>query len=450
MSIDTTPTAQVTHIDPNALTLETNVRSEAALTPEFISSIKQYGILTPILVQRDETGALRVRSGQRRTLGSIEAGQHTIPAYVVEATGDEGRRIIEQMIENDQRTSLNDTDRAAAFQQLSLIGLTASQIARKTGTKKERVNAALVVVASPTASAALSAHNLTLEEAAVLAEFESDDEAIATLSQTLAEQPEMFAHQVQILRDDRDRALLTADLLASLAEAGVTVIERPAYDDRKAKALTDITDPATEGNGPITPDEHATCPGHAAYLITGWDDPAVRYACTDVTGNGHLARYSNAPATPTPTTPEQAAEQTAERRLVLANNKAWRAAESVRRDWIAGFTKRRTAPKDAAVFIAQALSTVTSAIDKASMQSAHRTACTWLGVADRAALLDLIAKATPARAQVIALALILAAIEDVTDVHTWRHPSTSTRTYFSALARWGYTLSDVEATLTTD
>jgi hypothetical protein len=59
-----------------------------------------------------------------------------------------------------------------------------------------------------------------------------------------------------------------------------------------------------------------------------------------------------------------------------------------------------------------------------------------------------IAKATPARAQHLALVLLLATIEQVTGVHTWRHPDAAKRAYFTALATWGSPLSDVEALLT--
>ncbi|PPI12786.1 hypothetical protein C5D04_11280 [Rathayibacter sp. AY1D2] len=39
-------------------------------------------------------------------------------------------------------------------------------------------------------------------------------------------------------------------------------------------------------------------------------------------------------------------EQKAERRTLVANNKAWHAAETVRREWIASFLSRKTLPQD--------------------------------------------------------------------------------------------------------
>lgn len=69
------------HIDPNLIVVEVNVRTEAHLPREFVASIKQNGVLTPILARRDTQGTVIVRAGQRRTLAAREAGLVTIPAY---------------------------------------------------------------------------------------------------------------------------------------------------------------------------------------------------------------------------------------------------------------------------------------------------------------------------------------------------------------------------------
>ena len=51
---------------------------------------------------------------------------------------------------------------------------------------------------------------------------------------------------------------------------------------------------------------------------------------------------------------------------------------------------------------------------------------------------------TPARASVLTLGLLLGGIEAGTGRHSWRRPTATTRSYFAALERWGYVLSDVE------
>lgn len=64
-------------------------------------------------------------------------------------------------------------------------------------------------------------------------------------------------------------------------------------------------------------------------------------------------------------------------------------------------------------------------------------------VGGRAKIRDLIAKASAARAQHLALVVVLAAIEERTGVHTWRNPGREA-TYLGALGAWGYSLSPVE------
>jgi hypothetical protein len=70
--------AEFAHVDPRTLLIETNVRSDAFLSPRFVQSIKDHGVLTPVLVVRTPDG-LRVRAGQRRTLGAIDADRPTTP-----------------------------------------------------------------------------------------------------------------------------------------------------------------------------------------------------------------------------------------------------------------------------------------------------------------------------------------------------------------------------------
>jgi len=448
----TTTTGQIVQVDPRTLVLEVNVRADAALTPEFVGSIKTHGVLTPILVQRT-ADALHVRAGQRRTLASIEAGLTAIPAYVVDGDTDEARRIIEQMAENDHRAALADRDRVAAFQQLSLLGLSAAQIAKRTHTKKDQVTTALTVAGSEVAAAVTAKYDLTLDQAAVVAEFDGDAEAVKALTVAAVDEPEQFAHVAQRLRDDREEAQAVADLTATLIEAGTPVIERPSYDDKAIKRLVELATLDGDERTPLTPQAHAECPGRAAWIDNGWQGVQAIHVCTDPKGNGHVDRYAYTGHAERQSGP-MTEEQKAERRALIANNKAWKSAETVRREWLAGFAARKTAPKDAAGFLAARLVAGTYALDKASTQTRHRLARTLLGLPEHVGygapdpLADLVQTATPARAQHIALVLVLAAIEDSTGTHTWRNVSEQDRAYFTALAGWGYGLSEVEALAT--
>jgi ParB family chromosome partitioning protein len=89
MSISTT---QIHQIDPTTLLVDLNVRFDARLNPDFIASIKEHGVLVPIVAVRTTEGDVRVRMGHRRTLAAIEADVPTVPVVIAsnESTDDVG------------------------------------------------------------------------------------------------------------------------------------------------------------------------------------------------------------------------------------------------------------------------------------------------------------------------------------------------------------------------
>lgn len=443
--------ATIEHVDPRTLLIEANVRSDVDLNPDFVASIRENGVLMPLLVHRTEEG-LRVRAGQRRTLAAVEVGLATVPAYVVQGDDDEARRLIEQWTENHHRRDLRASDDVAVFEQLALLGMKPTQIARKTRAKKEHVETALQVAGSARAKAVTAKYDLTLDQAAVIAEFGDDDEAVKALTVAAVKDPEQFPHVAQRLRDARAEAQAVADLAASLVEAGTSVIERPGSGD----ATTELDHLAVmdgEDRTPLSPETHAGCPGRAAWILKSWRGPQAIHVCTDPQGNGHVARWVYATQDERAKGP-MSEEQKAERRALIANNKAWRSAEVVRREWLATFAARKTAPKDAAMFLAGRLVANVGSLDKAHTQSRHGLARVLLGLPEHVGygqpdpLAEMVAKATAARAAHLALVLMLAAIEDATSTDTWRSSSEQDRAYFAALEGWGYALSEVEALVT--
>ncbi|QIS43565.1 ParB N-terminal domain-containing protein (plasmid) [Clavibacter capsici] len=96
----------IEHIDANTLIIEANVRRITVLTVESIQSIKASGVITPVLARLDERGNMFLHAGQRRLLGAREACVPTIPVYVIDADETTADRIVQQMVENDQREVL--------------------------------------------------------------------------------------------------------------------------------------------------------------------------------------------------------------------------------------------------------------------------------------------------------------------------------------------------------
>jgi ParB family chromosome partitioning protein len=87
-----------------------------------------------------------------------------------------------------------------------------------------------------------------------------------------------------------------------------------------------------------------------------------------------------------------------------------------------------------------------------AMENSHPTACALLGLEAPASYYSgkpnpisvALETAPPPRLAVITLAVLLGAAEDRTRRNSWRSPSSDTRSYFAALAAWGYELSPVE------
>ena len=327
MSDTTTVAGTIEHLDPHTVTIETNVRPSAPITPAFVQSIRENGVLTPVLGHRSDDGTVTVRAGQRRVFAAREAGLATIPVYLVEADEVTAKRIVQQMVENDQREALTDGDRATAFQQLALEGLSVTAIARRTGTKQKEIKTALAVVENQAAADAIREHPLTLDQAAVLIEFDGDDEIRADLIQVATTDPAQFAHAAQRARDEKARAKAKTDAEADLAGRGYLILDNdPGYYDTTYSRTSELL---TADDQRVTIEHIENQQGRAAHVRVYADGEAnVIYFVQDAKAAGFHGYSGGQPKSGPMTDGEKA-----ERRTLIANNKAWASAEIVRREW---------------------------------------------------------------------------------------------------------------------
>ncbi|MBI4942111.1 MAG: ParB N-terminal domain-containing protein [Actinobacteria bacterium] len=63
-------------VDPASLLVDVNIRLEARLDADFVASVRDLGVLVPVVAVRTDEGQLRVRFGHRRTLAAV---QNTLP-----------------------------------------------------------------------------------------------------------------------------------------------------------------------------------------------------------------------------------------------------------------------------------------------------------------------------------------------------------------------------------
>jgi ParB family transcriptional regulator, chromosome partitioning protein len=117
------------HFDEDAL---------AALT----ASVREIGILQPILVRRTGEEEYELIAGERRWRAARRAGLNTIPAIIRNAS--EGESLQQALIENLNREELNPLEEAAGYQQLiEDFGLTHDQLSTRVGKSRVAITNAL-------------------------------------------------------------------------------------------------------------------------------------------------------------------------------------------------------------------------------------------------------------------------------------------------------------------
>jgi len=124
---------------------------------ELAESIRQYGVLQPLVVTRSEKitedGSVTVNyeliAGERRLRASKLAGIKEVPCVV--RVGDDNRSKLElAIIENIQREDLNAVDRAKSFQQLAEeFNLSWTDIGKKVGKSREYVSNSIRILMLP-------------------------------------------------------------------------------------------------------------------------------------------------------------------------------------------------------------------------------------------------------------------------------------------------------------
>ena len=105
---------------------------------ELTASLKQNGLLQPILVRRKGDGIYEIISGERRWRAAKEAGMETIQA-VIRNCGDE-ESVVLALIENIQRADLNPMEMAKTYHRMmNEFGLTQDTIAQRVDCERSSI-----------------------------------------------------------------------------------------------------------------------------------------------------------------------------------------------------------------------------------------------------------------------------------------------------------------------
>lgn len=349
-------------LDPRELLqFKGNVRTDLGDLSGMVETMKQVGVVQPLHITILDDGAggkWSILAGKRRAAAAIKAGLATVPCLYREANGSEpsvSDDRVRSLVENVQRKDLTAAEESEGWSQLQLCGLDVASIATVTGVDAERVTRGLTVAASKTAAAVTRKYELTLEQGIVIAEFEDDKDAVKELAALAVRDPSRFDHTASRMRLEREAAKAYADAVATLEKQGVALLDdktRIGYSTlREPRKITELTD---DKGKKLTVPSHRKCPGAAARVrVSSWNGKAeVEHVCTAPSFHGHKelhARRGHDSGTPSAGTEESKAARSA----TIAGNKAWRAAEPVRRQFVIDLIKRRKVPTQVLPFVAE-------------------------------------------------------------------------------------------------
>lgn len=115
---------------------------------ELVFSIREIGLLQPVVVRRSGPGAYELIAGERRLRACREAGLQEIPAIIRDT--DDDAMLRDALLENLHRADLNALEEAAAYQQLlSDFGCTQEELARRIGRSRPQVTNTLRLLKLP-------------------------------------------------------------------------------------------------------------------------------------------------------------------------------------------------------------------------------------------------------------------------------------------------------------
>lgn len=175
-SIQPNPHQPRTRIDPAGL-------------EELAASIREHGIIQPLIVSVDDSGEGYILiAGERRWLAARQAGLANVPVIIRQASDEELLELA--LIENIQRADLNALEEAHAYQHMAeAFGLSHEQIAQRVGKSRAAVtNTLRLLKLAPATQQALVDGDITGGHARALLALEAPEAQEAALRVVIAKE----------------------------------------------------------------------------------------------------------------------------------------------------------------------------------------------------------------------------------------------------------------------
>lgn len=145
-SADAVSTLPISEIEPNRE--QPRKQFEAGPLSDLADSIRQYGVLQPLVVRPMPDGSYQLVAGERRWRAARMAGLTEVPVVIRELTDSETMELA--LIENLQREDLNAIEEAKGYHDLmEKFGLTQEQVSSKVGKSRPVVTNAMRLLNLP-------------------------------------------------------------------------------------------------------------------------------------------------------------------------------------------------------------------------------------------------------------------------------------------------------------
>jgi ParB/RepB/Spo0J family partition protein len=213
---------------------------------ELAASIREHGVLQPILVRPLGPNTYQIVAGERRWRASRQAGLATIPALIEDIDDDTALEIA--IIENLQREDLTPLDEAAMFDRMiQQHGYSIRKLADKLGKDKGYLENRLRLADAP-----------------------------PEIRELVSLRKDSLSHAYELLKVDDPKK--RKRLAAQVARGELTLIKlRDKIEGRRSRPTS-----PTDESGAVTPDDGAVFdPSPAVEETTGWVDESPRVVISD-------------------------------------------------------------------------------------------------------------------------------------------------------------------------
>ncbi|MEY9873333.1 ParB family chromosome partitioning protein [Streptacidiphilus sp. MAP12-33] len=453
-------------VHPDRLVVDpANVRKDNPQpSAELLQSVAELGVREPIGVRPGPDGTFLVFKGQRRMLAAQAAAKTARkkkePVRLVPAIRDEideeAEAVLLSLVENKHREAMTARDDVNAVSQLALLtdddALRRTRAANALGLTPDQVTAAQSArKLTPKSLTTATASGYDLSQMADLVEVEKVPNATNVLDRAKKDDEQgggrgHWEHAMSRLRGELEVIETAARTRAELDTAKVkTVTPQPYYGYGEKPKHRELSELRTQLGGPVTPEKHAGCPGHAARIDNATGEPV--FLCLDPVAHGHKV--------PKTASKPRSEQEKARHASVVAHNRAWKDARPVRHKFLAELVARPKVSEALQLFCLSHLLHQDQGSSRYADKGELAYVAGFLGVPEpktgrwNKPFQGSVTKAMKGRRSAnLLLAHVAAVVEFDMGDRAWEGRNAQVTEWLRLLAAEGYTLSEVEAEIT--